>query len=293
MSFIVDRETGFPAPSEREKINRAIEKYKKILRNFPQRADIGEIKFGLADLYVGRGEEGDYNRAAAYYNDILKTSGSFYLRARAYVGKAELLVPGIKKEKIEEAVELCRIARKTLKDDLTDFFAAKTYIVEADLRLVRDGPGDHKIALKIHEKLIQERSAHWYFRARALLGKAELILYHYPPRLAEAILICSRATRLLKERPGDYFALKTKVIEGELRIRRAKFGDFNKAEQLLKEVVSFPHAYHDLLARARLDLAEIVKHPLARKYLKEVEQMEGLDPYLTDKAKLIANKLKK
>ena len=292
MSFIVERETGFPAPSERDKINRAVEKYRKILRNFPGRADLGEIKFGLADLYVGRGDPGDYEKASAYYEDILKTSGSFNLRARAQVGRAELMVPGINKEKIEEAIELCRTARQTLNDDLSDFFVAKTYIVEADLRLVRDEPGDHDAALKIHEKLIKNRHANWYFRARALLGKAELILYHYPAKLSEAISFCERSERLLRDRPGDYFALKDNIVEAELRVHRGKGEDFHRAQKLLKEVVLLPHAYRDLSARARLNLAEISKHPDARKYLKEVEQMEGLDPYLIDKAKLVAKKLK-
>jgi hypothetical protein len=291
MSFIVDREAGFPAPSEREKINKLVEKYRNILRKNPTRSDIGEIKFGLADLYVGRGDPGDYDKARFFYEDILKTSGSPYLRARAQVGKAELAVPGIKKQDIQNAIDLCLTARKALSDDLSDFFAAKSYIIEADLRLVRDDPGDHGAALKIHEKLIKEKSAHWYFRARALLGKAELILYHDPQKISEAITLCPRATRLLKDRPGDYFALKTKIIESELRIRRAKGNDFKASEKLLKEVVSFPHAYRDLLARAKADLAEISKHPLASKLLKDLQQMEGLDPYLIDKIRQVESKI--
>ncbi len=141
--------------------------------------------------------------------------------------------------------------------------------------------------MRIHEKLIKERKAHWYFRARALLGKSELVLYHFPSKMSQAIGLCARAVRLLKERPGDYFALKTKIIESELRTRRAKGNDFKVAEKLLKEVVTFPHAYHDLLVRAKADLAEISKHPLASKLLKELHQMEGLDPYLIDKIRQV------
>jgi len=291
MSFIVDREAGFPAPSERDKINKLIEKYRGIMRKNPARSDIGEIKFGLADLYVGRGDSGDYDKARAFYEDILKTSGAPYLRARAQVGKAELAVPGIKKQEIQAAIDLCLIARRSLGDDLSDFFAAKSYIIEADLRLVRDDPGDHDAALKIHEKLIKERKANWYFRARALLGKAELILYHTPAKLSEAIALCPRASRLLKDRPGDYFAIKTKIVESELRIRRAKGNDFKTSEKLLKEVVSSAQVYRDLLARAKADLAEISKHPLASKLLKDLQQMEGLDPYLIDKIRQVEHKI--
>jgi len=293
MKFVVEEEEGFPAPSEQEKVNKAIERYRKILRSYPERADIGEIKFGLADLYVGRGEEGDYEKAAILYEDILKSSGSLYLRARAYVGKAELLVPGIKKEQIEQAIELCRTARKTLKNDLSDFFAAKSFVVEADLRMVRDGKGDHDEAMKIHEKLIKDKNTHWYFKNRAMIGKAELILYHFEKKLSEAVTLCERVVRSLKDRAGDYFYQKTKVLEAEIRIRRARGEkDFESAEKLLKEVITYKGAYKDLKARAQLDLAEISKNPQARKYLNEVEQTEGLDPYLVDKARQLSKKLK-
>jgi hypothetical protein len=45
------------------------------------------------------------------------------------------------------------------------------------------------------------------------------------------------------------------------------------------------------LARGRLNLAEISRSPAARKYLKEVEEMEGLDPYILDKVKQVEKKL--
>lgn len=292
MSFIVDRESGFPAPSEREKINKALEKYRGILRKYPQRADSGEIKFGMADLLVGRNDPGDYEKAHSQYEDILKNYFSPYLRARAQVGKAELLVPGIKKEAINDALQLCETARRNLgKVDISDFFVAKTFIIEADLRLVRDEPGDHKKALGIHEKLIKNRKTHWYFRARAQLGKAELVLYHYPKKLTEGLALCEKAANLLRERKGDYFNQKTKLIEGELLLRRGKREDFKKAEALFKTLVEEAHPYNDLLARGRLDLAEISRSPAARKYLKEVEEMEGLDPYILDKVKQVEKKL--
>lgn len=292
MSTAVDQESGFPAPSEHEKINKTIHKYQEIIKNFPHRADLREIKFGLADLYVGRNEPGDYEHAGKIYEEILKESGDAYLRARARVGKSELLTPGIKKEAIPYALELCEKARKDLGHDLSDFFAAKTYIIEADLRLVRDKKDDHKTCMKIHEKLIKERQAHWYFRARALLGKAELILYHFPRKVSQAITLCERSFHLLKDRRGDYFREKVRIIQAELLMRRGRIKDFKAAQKLLSDVIKEPHAYHDLIGRAKLDLAEISKNPKAIKLYKEVLQMEGLDPYLTDKARLIAKKLK-
>ena len=70
IEFIVEKEHSFPAPSEKEKLERAIKRYQLVLTRYPQRLDIGEIKFGLADMYVGRGSEGDYDRAQRLYNDI-------------------------------------------------------------------------------------------------------------------------------------------------------------------------------------------------------------------------------
>ncbi|HTY13228.1 MAG TPA: hypothetical protein VMD02_03455 [Candidatus Omnitrophota bacterium] len=292
ISSAVNLEAGFPAPSEREKVNKLIEKYRNILRKFPGRSDSGEIKFGLADLYVGRGDPGDYDKARVFYEDILKTSSSPYLRARAQVGKAELAVPGIKKTDVQAAIDLCLTARKNIGGDVSDFFVAKTFIIEADLRLVRDEKGDHDQAMKLHEKLIKERKSNWYFRARAQLGKAELILYHFPKRLSEAITLCGKSSNLLRERPGDYFSVKVKIIEAELRIRRAKGNDFKVAEKLLKDVVTLKHTYQDLMGRAKADLAEISKHPQASKLLNELHQMEGVDPYLSEKIQQIENKIK-
>ena len=53
-----------------------------------------------------------------------------------------------------------------------------------------------------------------------------------------------------------------------------------------------PFAYKGLIARAKLDLADVVSHPKAAKLLKEVHEMEGLDPYLIEKARLIEATLK-
>lgn len=292
--FSMNMEEDFPAPSEKEKLNKLIERDSKLIKSFPFRADIGEIKFQLADSLVGRNLPGDYARADAIYEEILKNYGSPYLRARAQIGRAELLTPGIRPEAIKEALALCDTARKNLKTDLADFFMAKTYIIEADLRLVRDSKKekDHAKAMALHEKLIKERAANWYFRARAMLGKAELILYHFPGKLTEAIILCDRSERLLRERPGDYFSIKNKLIKSQLLRRRAKGSDLKKAEKLLMEIIKYPGVYADLSARGKLELAEISRSPKASALLKELNQTEGLDPYITQKVKMVEEELK-
>ena len=58
------------------------------------------------------------------------------------------------------------------------------------------------------------------------------------------------------------------------------------------QVLQQGQAFSDLVARAKLDLADIVRHPKATKLLKEVSEMEGLDPYLLEKAQLIEKAVK-
>jgi len=292
--FSLKMESDFPAPSEKEKLNLLIENDRKLIKSFPFRADIGEIKFRLADSLVGRNEPGDYERASAIYEEILKNYGSAYLRARAQVGKAELMSPGNSPESIKEAIALCQTARKNLNAPLSDFFVAKSFEVEADLRMVRDDKKekDHEKAMQLHETLIKERKTNWYFRARALLGKAELILYHFPKKLAEAIKLCERGENLLKERAGDYFYFKTKLIKSQLLRRRGKSDDMKKAEKLLSEIIKSKESYKDIVARARLELAEISRSPKASQLLSELHQMEGLDPYIIQKTKMVEEELK-
>lgn len=292
--YSLKMDVDFPAPSAKQQLNKLIERDTKLISSFPFRADIGEIKFQLADALVGRNNSGDYDKAAAIYEEILQNYGSEYLRARAQIGKAELLSPGIKPEAIKDALALCEIARKNLKTDLSDFFMAKTYIIEADLRLVRDDnkEKDHAKALALHEKLIKERKANWYFRARAMIGKSELILYHFPKKVTEAIELCGRAETLLSDRKGDYFAIKTKLIKAQLYRRRAKGTDVKKAEKLLSEVIKSESSYADLVARARLELAEISRQPKANQLLSDLSQMEGLDPYIIQKAKMVEEELR-
>ena len=293
MEYVAGKGAVFPAPHAKEKLTKAIERYRKILQNYPNRADVGEIKFGMADLLVGRNSPGDYKKAMELYNNVLLTTGSIYLRARTLVGKAELMVASANKEELTDALSLCESAIKTLKADLADFFTSKVFIVEADLRMSRDEKGDHAKADKLYEKLIKNKKAHWYFRARSFLGRAELVLYHSARKINDGIKFCEQALKILEERPGDYFLLKTKVIEAELRIRRAKRDDLKKAEKLCTSIAKSKTEYTDLVARAKLTLAEISKHPKAHKLYKEVLEMDGLDPYIINKVKEAEKNLKK
>jgi tetratricopeptide (TPR) repeat protein len=290
MSYIVDKEIGFPIPSQKEKINKALKRYRFILSQHPKRADAPEIMFGIADLLIGRGDPGDHAEAMKLFDQILLRNPPAYLKARGLIGKAELLI-GIPEE-FGNAISLSEKARKILGSDVSDFFAAKTYIVEAELRLARRDKGDWALALDLISRVVKEKDAHWYFRGRALLSKAEIILYRNPDDLGTALKLSDFALKELKSRQDDYFANKGKVLKAEILARRAKKGDFVKAEKLLTEVIKMPFAYKDLIARAKLDLADIVNHPKALQLLKQVHEMEGLDPYLIEKASIIEKVVK-
>lgn len=289
MSYIVDKEVGFPVPSEKEKINKALRRYRHLLSKHPNRSDSPEIMFGIADLLVGRNQPGDYFEAMKIFDQILLRSIPEYLRARALVGKAELMI-GMREE-LANAISLSEKARKILGADMSDFFAAKTYIVEAELRFVRKEKGDWAKALSLINHVIKEKQAHWYFRGRALLSKAEIIIIRDPDHFAPAIKLCDFALKELKSRPDDYFAHKGRALKAEILSSRAKKGDFQKAERLLTEVIKMPFDYSDLIARAKLDLANIATHPKASKLLKQVNEMEGLDPYLIEKTRLLGKAL--
>ena len=290
MSFVVDKEVGFPIPSEREKINKALRRYRSILAHHPHRSDTPEIMFGIADLLVGRGDPGDHEEAMKTYDQVLLKNPPEFLKARALIGKSELLI-GIPEE-FGNAISLCEKSRQILGDDVSEFFASKSYIVEAELRLARRDKGDWAKALELINKVVKEKDAHWYFRGRALLSKSEIILYRNPADLGPALKSVDFSLKELASRPDDYFANKGKVLKGEILTHRARKGDFAKAEKLLTEVLKMPFAYKDLVARARIDLADIVSHPKAEKLLKEIHHMEDLDPYLIEKARLVEQALK-
>lgn len=290
MSYVVDNELGFPIPSQKEKINKALKRYRYILSQHPKRADAPEIMFGIADLLVGRGNPGDYNDALRFYDHILLHLPPEYLKARALIGKAELLIGN--PDEFDNAISLCEKARQILGKDLADFFAAKTIAVEVELRLARQAEGDWKKALGLINLLIKAKKTHWYFLGRALLSKAEIIFWRNPKNLGEPLKLVNAALIKLKTREDDYFTNKGKVLRAEMLTRRAKKGDFERAEKLLVEVLKMSMDYKDLIARAKLDLADVVRHPKATRLIKEVLQMEGLDPYLIDKASIIEKALK-
>lgn len=289
MSYIVDKEIGFPIPSEKEKINKALRRYRQILAQHPNRSDGPEIMFGIADLLVGRNDAGDFAEAMKLYDQILLRNPPEYLKARALIGKSELLIG--QPAEFGNAISLCEKARQILGNDVSDFFAAKTYIVEAELRLARRDKGDWANALGLINQVVKEKGAHWYFRGRALLSKAEIILYRNPDELSPALKLVDFSLKELASRPDDYFSLKGKVVKAEILSRRAKKGDLPRAEKLLTDVLKMS-AYKDLVARAKLDLADVVAHPKAAKLLKEVHEMEGLDPYLIEKASIIEQAIK-
>ena len=290
MSYIVDKEVGFPIPSEREKINKALRRYRSILSQHPNRADVPEILFGIADLLVGRGDPGDHAEAMKIYDQILLKNPPDYLKARALIGKSELMI-GVPEE-FGNAISLCEKALQVLGKDVSDFFAAKTVIVEAELRLARRDKGDWARALELINRVVREKDAHWYFRGRALLSKSEIILNRNPDDFSSALKTVEFSLKELASRPDDYFNNKGKIVRAEILTRRGRKGDLQKAEKMLVEVLKMPFAYKDLIARARIDLADIAAHPKAVKLLREVHQMEGLDPYLIEKASLVEQALK-
>ncbi len=293
MKFIVDKEVGYPAPTEKERLDRAIGKFRRILTNLTGTFNIAETKFGLADMLVGRDAPGDHEEAMRLYNYILDVAPTSYLRARALVGKAELLIKSNDKKVLEEAVSLCEKAIAILKDDLSDFFTAKAFAVLAEL-LTKLSPEGRKKAERYFDKIIKHKEANPYFRARAIVGRAELPLYTLKAKnLDRLIKYCSEAQKLLSDRPSDYFALKAKVVQAELLIRRARRDDLSYAQALCAKVIAVRSAERGLMARAKLDLAEISRHPKAEKLYREVLEMEGIDPYLVDKAKAIEKALKK
>ena len=184
MSYVVDKEIGFPIPSEKEKINKALRRYRNILAQHSKRSDSPEIMFGVADLLVGRGEAGDHAEAVKLYDQILLRNPPEYLKARALIGRAELLIG--QPAEFGNAISICEKARQILGKDMAEFFAAKTIIVEAELRLARRDKGDWATALEMINQVVKEKDAHWYFRGRALEPPARNFLrldrsIHLPP----------------------------------------------------------------------------------------------------------------
>lgn len=298
MSFIVGRESDYPSPSEKVKLNKVIGRYRLLLRTIAWRYDIGEIKFGLADLLVGRNEPGDYHEAIKLYNEILKGVSSPYLRARALSGKAELMIISNNKTEINEAISLAKTAAEIIKKEIgpNDFFYQKAHVVEAELLTKRGAPSDPKQAARLYESVIKNEKTNAYFKARAMVGLSELKTYTAPIKeLKKYAEYCHSAQILLAERPSDYFMVKAKVVEAEILTRMDAKKNVNKIISLCNQVISVKSSDHveHLLLRAMLDKADVSKPKNALALIKNVKATKDLPGYLAQKAKIVAEALKK
>ena len=296
MSFIVDREPSYPSPSEKVKLNKVIGRYRLLLRTIAWRYDIGEIKFGLADLLVGRNEPGDYKEALRLYDDILKGITSSYLRARALSGKAELMITSEKDSDILQAVSLAKTSAQLIKKEIgpNDFFFQKATVVEAELLTKIDGPVNLKIASKLYEALIHNEDSNGYFKARAMVGLSELKTFVAPMKeLKKYAEYCHDAQTLLAERPGDYFMIKARVVEAEVLTRLDPKKNVNKIIALCNQVIAAKTADIQLVLRAKLDKADVSKKENALQLIKEVKTSKSVPGYLLDKAKIVEEAVKK
>ncbi|MCX5748801.1 MAG: hypothetical protein NTZ10_00940 [Candidatus Saganbacteria bacterium] len=292
MKKIVDEEASFPSPSAKTKINKAIGRYKLLSIGQKWKEHMEDIKFALADLLLARGEEKDYKEALESYNLIIAKTRSAALKGRSLIGKAELAIMGIANMSADEAIKLCKEGCKLLKGDLRDFFVAKGTAVEAELLVKKSGQKNIKTAAKLFDRLIGRKNANPYFRGRALVGKAELILYFGLDTLSKGVSLCEEALRIFIDRPLDYFAIKGKLIEAEMLARRGGPSDLQKAENVCEKVITSSSAHKDLQSRAKLVLAEISKKEKAKQLFEEVLHQEDIDPYLIEKAKLVKERFR-
>ncbi len=292
MKQIVDEEASYPSPSAKAKLNKAIGRYKLLEVGEKWHEYMDDIKFALADLLVARGEEEDNKTALKDYDFLIKKSKSNSIKGRAMIGKAELAISGVSKISVDEAIDLCKNGCKLLNGDLREFFVAKGIAVEAELLVKKSGLKNIKLATKLFDKLINKKAANSYFRGRAAVGKAELILYFGIDSVTKGIKLCEEALKILFDRPFDYFAAKAKLVEAEMLSRRGSSSDLEKAEELCKKVILTSASSRDLAARAKLIVAEISKKERAEKLFTEVLNDDGLDPYIIEKAKLLKNNFK-
>ncbi|MFH1709984.1 MAG: hypothetical protein ABH860_02790 [bacterium] len=295
MSFIVDREPNYPSPSEKVKLNKVIGRYRLLLKTIAWRYDIGEIKFGLADLLVGRNESGDYAEAIKLYDEILKGMTSPYLRGRALAGKAELMILSEKKGDIEQAITFARSASKIIKKDINanDFFYQKAQVVEAELLTKIGGMPNLKIASRLYDGVIKSTKSNAYFKARAMVGLSELKTYTANAKeLKKYAEYCHSAQILLAERPSDYFMVKARVVEVEILTRIDPKKNVNKIIALCNQVIMARSADTHLLLRAMLDKADVSKRENALKIIKEVRASKELPNYLAEKANIVEKAIK-
>lgn len=287
-------QTTIAAVGAKEKLNRLINKYRKMLRFAEGGFNVSEIRFGLADLLITRDDPYDWREAKQHYDYVLEHATYGYLRSAAMIGKAELAIRSSETKEIEASIELCQRAYKNLCSLVgeSDFYSIKCLVVEAELRLKRGDKTDRPAAIKLFEKTFSDDMADSYFRARAIAGRAELVINDKKVDTNKELALCSSAIELLKDRPDDYFSIKSKLLQGEFIMRRMMRYDKSRATGVFMGIIGNKNADLDLGARAKLDLAEISTKEKALKLVKEVLAEKSLDSYLLTRAKTIQKTLK-
>lgn len=287
-------QTTIAAVGAKEKLNRLINKYRKMLRYVMGGMNVSEVRFGLADLLITRDDPGDWKEAKTHYDYVLEKAAYGYLRSAAMIGKAELAIRSDDKKELDEAIDYAKRGFNVLLSLVgkSDFYSIKSLVVEAELLLKRSGPGDEKEALKLFEKALKDEMADPYFRARAIVNKEERILYSGKFDINKEIQLCHTAIELLKERPHDYFAVKARLLQGEFISKRMARYDKSRATGIFMGVMGTKEADPDLQSRARLNLAEISELKKAKILIKEVLSAKNVDGYLVEKAKRLQKELK-
>ncbi len=289
-------QTTIAAVGEKERLNRLINKYRKMLRFVSGGLNTSEIRFGLADLLITRDDPGDWREAKTHYDFVIEHATYGYLRAAAMVGKAELAIRSEKPSEIDEAIELARKAYKNLSELVgkSDYYSSKCLVVEAELLMKKGKTEDKKRALKLLEELKEDDLADPYFRARAIVDHAELLLYEKNTDINAELKSCLNAIELIKDKPNDYISVKAKLLQGEYITRRMARYDKSRATGIFMGIIGNKNADIDLVARAKIDLAEISDNKKAIPLLKEVISTPNLEKYLIEKAKkLLKIKTKK
>lgn len=287
--------TTIAAVGEKEKLNRLINKYRKMLRYVEGGINTAEIRFGLADLLITRDDPGDWSEAKTHYDFVLEHAPYGYLRSAAMIGKAELSIRASQKKDIDSAIEIAQRAYKNLLSLVgpSDFYSIKSLVVEAELKLRRGVDQDKTFAKKLFEKAFTDTMADPYFRGRAIVGYSEMMLYDPKKKDVNKIIqLCHDAIDLLEEKPDDYFSIKARLLQGEFINQRQAHYDKSRATGIFMGIIGNKNADIDLVSRAKLDLADISDKPKAVKLIKEVLSIKNLDPYLIKRAKQIESSLK-
>ncbi|MCX5749385.1 MAG: hypothetical protein NTZ10_03995 [Candidatus Saganbacteria bacterium] len=286
--------TTISAVGEKEKLNRFINKYRKMLRYVEGGINISEIRFGLADLLITRDDQSDWSEAKTHYDFVLEHAPYGYLRFAAMIGKAELAIRASQNKELDSAIELAQRSLKNLNSLVgpSDFYSTKCLVVEAELLIKRGAERDKTNAKKLFEKAYNDSMADHYFRGRAIVGRSEIMLYEKKKDVNKEIQLCHDAIDLLEEKSDDYFAIKAKLLQGEFIAQRMAHYDKSRATGIFMGIIGNKNADADLVCRAKLNLAEISDRAKALKLIKEVLSVKPLDPYLSSRAKSLGKAVK-